>query len=910
MRILLGMTWGVAAWSLRAMAGVPGEWGEILARFDSYGLPDVSSAAYVNVVACWEPRVEDLLPNDWETSGNAWMLSEERDATGQPIRARVVVNGSRTFVVACGSGVGAKETGNILLAPPVPPKEVLASGRWQAGNPARDAKKGIEFLKSLKWEGEPYGHYRYPGKLFLLARELWKRGDEASASALLAELAAREEGAEGVAREAMNLVADGEYGNLYEAFRVDCDWEAYRDGIRRLLEKYPEGWCAAPMMRLLLEKVDARIANPHPRPTTADSMGEGDLRQAANMIGIRVWRGGADIYDDQPVLWIAPSGWRNQVPEPMDAEMEIRVRGMEAVPFLLALMEEEDVLTDASRLEVSRAGPYRNRFQPEELDRVWTERTEPMRQLLIHKGFDAMDRPATRGEVARRLLRDLMPEWAVGGIHRWMTKTEFIQAVREFYEKHREATDEEWAVLSLPGRYFSFNKLAVDYLMKVARQKSVPELERFLAEEKWLIADASESDLGWANDNKASLLENYTRIRREAEDLSKPLEIEDVAPSVAQMLEDEHYDRTVLGAKLKTMPLAEVLGIVLDCAARTTNAFHRGALVLLVSQQLDLTQGPGMPATARAAEWNELIGDDRVGYENQGAPLVSDQYLLLNERLFSPSRGNTEPDDQYSWKSVEVSEQAVKRLLRAQGPRGRDWLRARVRQRLAGVPEEELPGFPIGRASEEGVVAGLLGQFEAVADREEAARIVAGLSPSERIALPEMLRREPVLNAWLMAMARQVKGVMIDGDLGEWNRKMAAWEGKEPTADLLEDLRRLAEERSAAGQAFSGKLVRRPDFGGYEVVAESSVPVPEHYERQKVTQRISGYAGLVCGSDVYGAARWRTVPPPGENNWWAVETSGPYERRIFQEAIELFLGDTIPASEEAFVMFQTQGEKQ
>ena len=188
--------------------------------------------------------------------------------------------------------------------------------------------------------------------------------------------------------------------------------------------------------------------------------------------------------------------------------------------------------------------------------------------------------------------------------------------------------------------------------------------------------------------------------------------------------------------------------------------------------------------------------------------------------------------------------------------------------------------------------------------------MVAGLSPAERIALPEMLRREPELNARLMAMARQVKSVRIDGDLGEWNRKLVEWEGKEPTEEMLEDLRHLAEERSAAGQAFSGKLVRRPDFGGYEVVAEASVPVPEYYELQKATQRISGYAGLVCGTDVYGAARWRTVPPPGENNWWAVDTSGPYERRIFQEALELFWGDSIPASEEAFVMFQTQGEKQ
>ncbi len=960
------LLFGVVSWALTAGVGAetPADWAPVLAPFDSYGLPDVSTATYVNLVACWDPRVESLLTDGWETSGNAWMLEEIRDAEDRPVQARIVADGSRVFVVGAGLRSGdddASRAKSAALEAPVSPQQILASGRWQKGDPARDARKGVEFLRSLQWEGEPT-HGRYPGRLFLLAYALWRRGDQENASALLAELARREGGAAAVAREAMNLVADGEYGNVYEAFRANPDWEAYRDGIRRLLEKYPEGWNAAPVMHRLLEKVEARIAEPRPPPSTADRMSADDLRQAENMMDVRTWRGGADIYVDQPVLWIAPLGWRDGVPEPRDAEMEIRVRGLEASSFLLALMEEEDVLTEAGRVEVSKAGPYRTRFKPDDLDRPCTERQEQWRQSMIQQGFDAMERPATRGEVARRLLRDLVPEWVLGGSHRRLSKEEMIRAVREFREKHAEASEEELAVQTLPGRYsHSFNKLAVGHLMEVARRRPVPELEAFLLDEEWLVPEARESERDLAQDNKANLLKAYAAIRGEearslveayaaqarrqaeafaallgegtdprqheraekreqrlrgvAAELDKlPLgktsfAAEDV-PLDTLLLTDEPHGREVLEARLQAMVPADVFGTVLEIATRTNQAFARGRLALILMRRLEANPDHGLTATAHAAAWNELISDDRSGYPNRGASWISDQFLTLNERMFSASAGKTEADDRYSWQRVDVAEQAVKRLYRAHGPRGREWLRERVRQRLAGVPEAELPVYPIGVAPDENTLARLREVFRAVEGQVEAARLAAALPLPERIALTELLRREPELNARLLALANRIEAVMIDGDLGEWNRKLTAWEGKAVKAELIEELRHLAEARSLAGQTFSGKLVRRPDFGGYEVIAKAMVPVPEHYKPRKFEQRTSGYAGLVCGPGIYGAAHWRTAPPPEEHNWWAVETSGPFELAAFEEAVGQWLGAIPPASEEAFVIFETQGEKQ
>ena len=69
-------------------------------------------------------------------------------------------------------------------------------------------------------------------------------------------------------------------------------------------------------------------------------------------------------------------------------------------------------------------------------------------------------------------------------------------------------------MLSLPGRYaHSFNDLAVVDLLARARQGAVPELEKSLLEEKWLVPDADEGDVDSAWNNKAELLVQYAAIR-------------------------------------------------------------------------------------------------------------------------------------------------------------------------------------------------------------------------------------------------------------------------------------------------------------------------------------------------------------------------------------------------------------
>lgn len=948
-RFLVGVFLGclLLGWPARAGQLGPEGWQDIFARFDAYGLPDVSTADYVQV-SCGEPRVDDLLPDEWEASGNAWRVAETRDEQGQPVRMTAVVEGSRTFDVIKREGDYIDLPGERTTLAAQAPTETAGRGFWRTGDAGADARKGARFIDSLKWEGDPVWLHRYPGRLFLLAYGLWQRGDATNATILLEALARRAGGAEGAAREAMNLVANGEYENLYRAFRNDHDWTAYRDGIRLLLEKYPDGWTWTPAVRHLLEKVDARLVDPAALPAGAAEWSEIDRSQAAALAGLRVVRGGDDVYDDPPVLWIAPSGWRDQVKEPLDAEMAVRVRGLQAVPFLLALMEGDDLLTEADRAEVGKDGSYRDRLDPPTLAERNARRGRGVPPV---EEYALLDRPATRGEVARRWLRELLPEWVMDGNGGRLSNDELARKAREFFAAHGAAPEAEWAVLSLPGRYaHSFNGLAVADLLARARQRAVPELEKFLLEEKWLVPDADDYGIDSARENKAELLLQYAALRgeaarplirefaaqarRQADAFAAPqksdqqekraLEQEKALRAVADKLEalpldcpverrkiclaDGQYDRAMVDAKLQEAPLADVLGEVLAHAVSLSAADDRGSIAHQVARRAGKEPVPGLRATDHAAAWETLISDDRPpSFDSER--LVSEVFLILNEQLFA--QGNLPPAKRDSWSFMDANAggRAARQLLWEHGASGRAWLRDRVRQRLAGVPEAELPRYPADGPPADETLAALGEKFAAAADGATARKLVEELAPAERLALPDLLRREPELNARLLEWNNQIDAVQIDGDLGEWNAQLRAWEGRPMAPELLEDLRSCAEERARAELPFSAKLVRRPDFGGGALEITTTVPEPEYLRRNNETQRIVGYAGLICGPGCYGATVWRTAPPLDKENWWPVATSDSFEMRGFQAAANMIFGSTLPASEEAFAVFQTQGEK-
>ena len=220
-RILFGLWVGLAlllrpAWAERP---IPEGLGEFVAQFDSCGLPDITTAAYVRVQACWTPRIENPLPYDWDSSGNAWLLAETRDAANHPVRATVVYQGAR--IVELIDRETERRRPRLIVDPLAPPAayDPACNCYWTPGNPALDVKQALRFLESVEWSQFHHANVEQTGRLGLLALALWQRGDATNAVALFSALSDRAGGATNVAASAMNLVADGQYGNLYDEIR-------------------------------------------------------------------------------------------------------------------------------------------------------------------------------------------------------------------------------------------------------------------------------------------------------------------------------------------------------------------------------------------------------------------------------------------------------------------------------------------------------------------------------------------------------------------------------------------------------------------------------------------------------------------------------------------------------------------
>lgn len=911
-----------------ALAGGGEELADLAARFQEYGLPNVSTATWVRMQACWTPRIEDPLPDDWNASGNAWLLSETRDEVGRPVRCTVMAEGARIADVAEREVLSRQPVKAVdPLAPPVAPVPG-DNGYWRAGDPGRDAKKIQRYLETTAWSHGYGGDETQLGRQALLAVALWQRGDTTNAVALYKALTAHAGGATNVAAAALNLLADSQYGNLYAEFRRDTDWTAFRDGLRALLARYPEGWHMAPVMQLLLAKVEARIAQPAPVDST--DMTETDLRQAAAMLELRAIRARRTNYSDPQVLWLVPSAWVDRAPRPLDAELEIRARGIEAMPFLLKLVPD-DALTTVPCESVTRDRWYRVRLDPTLLDRL---KPGPDRDQWIRKIFDDIDRPATRGEVALAWLREMMPETWQDEYGREEGQ-KLTDALQNFYQQNHGKTDDELAVAILPGKYSSFNKLAQDDLLARAQATSIPALEDFLTSEKPAKMKPDEGERGLQLDAREELLLRYAFLRGAESkpvlgkfadllektgkdpELVEALKHFPFGASVADLLRStggsqDGTGRRLLVAKMDATPLAECVDSVLAGAVASTNPAVRANLADLLRRRAGDRPEAELRATDHAAEWETLIADESFATGYYSDPIVvCDRFLALNENLYGGAWEKVDSDAEHDWQEGARGEMTAKWFLEKQGAPGRAWLRERVRQRLAGTPEANLPPYPVAQiVPAESRLADLRSRFVDVTNRSAAVQAAAELKPEESAALAVLLQADAEINARLSALANRIEKVTVTGDASEQGRQLQAWQGKLPAPELLDAMRQIVEEAVRGGKSATAKLSRKAGFGGCELSLDIGPPKPVKDGDKTVSEVEVGYSGLVCGPDIFGSANWRLAPPPeGERYCWPLQTSDTYDLQLFDQAQKKLLDPAVPASETVFAVFQTRGEK-
>jgi hypothetical protein len=927
------------------------------ALFDKFGVPDVSTAAYVRLEypGAWGDAV---LPYDYTTSGNAWLLTETRDSRGQPARA--------TFALPDGSVIelhwrpdkdSEDTTDDTTPANPVPPR---CYGRWKPAKLDRDIKLVDSFFRNLQRDRFLVTHLgeNRAGLLFLFAAQLHRRGDVKTAGRIVETLFQFRPDKKGVIRMAMNRLADGQYETLYRGFRENHDWNAYREGISELAKRYPRGWSKLPGIMELAARIDRRLADPVPVPAVTNGLTPADLTLAADLMTARNVRGAADSGRSETV-WVVPESWREGPLPAGDADMAIRARGIEAIPLLMVLSEDGALTEIDARSLPGRRSSY-----------------VPDREKDPEVIFRALSRPATRGEVAVTILATLLPEDLTGPSYNRHSDVDIISAARTFHDEYRRAAAEELAVRFMPEDHGTTWRVAKAFLLKKAANQRLPVLEKHLLSDPRILRDSFGSDyIQLSTQVRGDLLAGYVMLRGEearplimdfaarvaklAADFKKPANYSFEDPkSEREYIERERRDFLAIAENLKALPLGKTHDELLirqrDLADDHRSSYERGivvdrlqlmkpadAVACLLQKAVETANPTGRLAMADLAtyvlylnrtfnpkdqptpndlktagwtnRWNVLITDSSEAGE-KSPRRVDEVFLRLNEQLYArepksdPRRDSSDRFSDVGDYRMNATGRRAAGIIQAHGALGREFVRQRVVARLAGVPEDKLPAYPGEVPLPENRRAVLKIQLAAVTSREQAAQLIGTLPLDEQGAVPDLLREDPELNRRLLALANAIVEVKVEDPV--LLDKFAAWQGREPSPALLRELREHCQTMAKAGQAATFLLARAENFGGCRITMRRSAQLQQDRgsdgNDKKKESDIEGLSGLVCVPGVYGSARWRTAPAPAKPDWRTMRTSNKDSLDVFERAMDDFCGTNAPASAAGVVKFQTQ----
>jgi hypothetical protein len=299
-----------------------------------------------------------------------------------------------------------------------------------------DVKQLVEILAKPEAAEEmaeqaEYGRADLPGRLLIFAAQIHAAGQPEAANKVAAAVFAAIPDKTAVIDAAIHHFAESDYQILATAFFENRDWKAYHAGLKSMLEKYPRGWADATAVSILLPGVEKRAAGTLPAPPSLEGIGlkpealaavaalldpppadpGGDealaeregidlsrfpaaqrgmiLAQLRARAGSGEFNGGLWLLQDDD----GEDGEENEEgAEPAGPAGSLVALGMDGL-IALAAVATDDTLTFV-RNSPDGGGYYSSSQSAEE---------------IALSRFEDLDRPRTRGEIARELLAAVVP---------------------------------------------------------------------------------------------------------------------------------------------------------------------------------------------------------------------------------------------------------------------------------------------------------------------------------------------------------------------------------------------------------------------------------------------------------------------------------------------------------------------
>jgi hypothetical protein len=550
-------------------------------------------------------------------------------------------------------------------------------------------------------------------------------------------------------------------------------------------------------------------------------------------------------------LWILPppaKGPRGMVMAQAKDETalgRITERGVKSIPLLIAMASDETLCP----LRRNEAGmpTYGSHYSSEDARKSDAERA----QML----YDRMDRPLSRGEIARSLLAPLCPRDERERHGEEPSVEETIEGARQAYAALKALPPAAMARHFMEKGDRNQKQAAVNYLLETDVETNAPAIEAFL-----LAPPSDESEGMWRGfdgglaqqyvqkrgEKAAEFVEKYAALRKKIE---LPAGMADNAQYVKQMEKQAEREIKTLRALVKKQDLSQVVADVanagdeneaamaaystlgrqkpavavpalLAVAVKTTNVTVRARVLQMMpmlrysgmEEQMESAQAEEVDEAGMESAMKKLADKNKLNIGTNAAEwkvLLADDRPMPGRNMFGAGGANMTVADMAAT-SIESLYGDVSAMERHGFWGGAGSLRpdvamkiarARAAARLEGKTEDQLPKMP----SADDVTADRRKAIETEVTKAPPAQLGAmldKLTDSETLYLAEAENENENVKKALAPLARRIGSVKAAPVLpAEEAARLQKLEGTAVTTNAVAEMREVCKRQLAAGKA-------------------------------------------------------------------------------------------------------------
>lgn len=398
------------------------------------GLPDLPAEAKWSVLP---ESIADNRENEEEQpnglKGGGWLFPEEKDQKRQALAMGSVVVADIDPEAEKVEGASSGFLGRMLGGGK---KKEPASTDADLAKDVKVLRDGLKELKALRNGGSVFDEDSYEvkqrattfGRLLIFATQIHQSGDDKLANELVGSLFEIFPNREAIVDAAINRIADQLYSKAIGSFYQTKDWKIYHKEVLALVARFPRGWDKHAAAALLLEPLSRRATGDSPpeiklegvplEPEAVASVKWMTEESSPGKVGPSIppeieaqlaglpakyraqylramMNGGGSSFGNSRGNWLLDKPGKSEKPKESSDVAEPTLKlGVAALPVLAALLD--DSYLTAHPNPQGGSGSYYS-----------SDESSTERMLMEYRN---MDRPASRGELAKNLLQSTLPD--------------------------------------------------------------------------------------------------------------------------------------------------------------------------------------------------------------------------------------------------------------------------------------------------------------------------------------------------------------------------------------------------------------------------------------------------------------------------------------------------------------------